>query len=187
MKIVNRKTWKCARKSILGITLPETLVGVGVGSLALMSMMGIFLTSNRSFVAMGNYVSLDQSSRNAVEQMTRDIRNAQNLTSFQTNQLVFTTSGTNNLVYSYDSTARQLTAWKTGGSTNILLTGCDSLQFSMFSNIPQPGGTMTNASSVGQAKAISTNWKCSRTIFGAKANSEYIQEAMIVIRKKLVQ
>jgi hypothetical protein len=169
------------------MTLPETLVGVGVGSLVLTSMMLIFMSSNRNFVAMGNYVSLDQASRNAVQQMTRDIRNSQNLTSFQTNQLVFTYSGTTNLVYSYDPNARQLTAWKTGGSTNTLLTGCDSLQFSMFSNVPQPGGTLTNATTVGQAKAISTSWKCSRTILGAKANTEYIQEAMIVIRKKLVQ
>jgi Tfp pilus assembly protein PilW len=169
------------------MTLPETLVGVGVGSLVLTSMMMIFMTSNRSFVALGNYVSLDQASRNAVEQMTRDIRNAQNLTSFNTNQLVFTLSGSSNLVYSYDPNACQLTSWKTGGATNTLLTGCDSLQFSMFSNVPQTGGTLTNASTVGQAKAISTNWKCSRTILGAKVNSEYIQEAMIVIRKKLVQ
>jgi hypothetical protein len=169
------------------MSLPETLVGVSVGSLVLTSMMMIFMTSNRSFVALGNYVSLDQASRNAVEQMTRDIRNAQNLTSFKTNQLVFISSSSNNLVYSYDPNARQLTSWKTGGATNTLLTECDSLQFSMFSNVPQPGGTLTNATTVGQAKAISTNWKCSRTILGAKANSEYIQEAMIVIRKKLVQ
>ena len=169
------------------MTLPETLMGVGVGSLVLTSMMAIFLTSNRSFVAMGNYVSLDQASRNAVEQITRDIRNAQNLTSFQTNQLVFTLGSTSNLVYSYDPNSRQLTSWKTGGTTNTLLTECDSLQFSMFSNVPQTGGTLTNATTVGQAKAISTNWKCSRTILGSKANTEYIQEAMIVIRKKLVQ
>src|SRR5262245_61840084 len=122
MKIVNGKTRQYTRRSVLGMTLPETLVGVGVGSLVLMSMMAIFLTSNRSFVAMGNYVSLDQASRNAVEQMTRDIRNAQDLTSFNTNQLVFTFGG-GNLVYSYDSTARQLTSWKSGGATNILLTG----------------------------------------------------------------
>ena len=186
MKFMN-KARRGHSKSILGITLPETLVGVGVGSLVLTSMMLIFMSTNRSFVALGNYVSLDQASRNAVEQMTRDIRNAQNLTGFKTNQLVFTYGGTNNLVYSYDPDARQLTSWKTAGTTNTLLTGCDSLQFSMFSNIPQPGGTLTNATTVAKAKAISTNWKCSRTILGSKANSEYIQEAMIVIRKKLVQ
>jgi hypothetical protein len=187
MKFMNMRLGRYARKSALGMTLPETLVGVGVGSLLLTGMMLIFMTSNKSFVAMGNYVSLDQASRYAVEQMTRDIRNMQDLTSFNTNQLVFTYGGTSNLVYSYDSTARQLTAWKTGGATNTLLTGCDSLKFSMFSNVPQPGGTLTNATSVGSAKAISTNWKCSRSILGVTANSEYIQEAMIVIRKKLVQ
>src|SRR6266481_5447457 len=122
MRITHSKLHRYLRTSILGMTLPETLVGAGVGSLVLASMMLIFMSSNRSFVAMGNYVSLDQASRNAVQQMTRDIRNCQNLTSFRTNQLVFTFSGTNNLVYSYDPNARQLTSWKTGGATNTLLT-----------------------------------------------------------------
>src|SRR6266404_4626099 len=103
MKFMNMKLRRSARKSALGMTLPETLVGVGVGSLVLTSMMLIFMTSNRSFVALGNYVSLDQASRLAVEQMTRDIRNSQNLTSFSTNQLVFTYAGTTNLVYTYRS------------------------------------------------------------------------------------
>ena len=187
MKCVSNNLRNRRRIRTWGMTLAETLVGVGVGSLILTSMMMIFMTSNRSFVALGNYVSLDQASRNAVEQMTRDIRNAQNLTSFSTNQLVFTSSGTSSLVYSYDPNARKLTSWKSGGTTNTLLSECDSLQFSMFSNVPQPGGSLTNATTVGQAKAISTNWKCSRSMLGSKANSEYIQEAMIVIRKKLVQ
>jgi hypothetical protein len=169
------------------MTLPEMLVGVGVGSLALMSIMMIFMSSNKSFQAMGNYISLDQASRLAVEKMTRDIRNSQNLTSFSTNQLVFTYSGATSLVYSYDPTARTLTSWQTGGSTNTLLTGCDSLKFSMYNNVPQPGGTLTNATTIGQAKAISTFWKCSRTIFGSKINTEYMQEALIVIRNKPVQ
>jgi Tfp pilus assembly protein PilW len=186
---------KCNLKTIIGrrpnptfgFTLPETLVGVAVGSLVLMSVMLIFMTSNRSFVAMGNYVSLDQTSRLAVEQMTRDIRNSQNLTSFSTNQLVFAYSGSANLVYSYNPSAATLTSWKTGGTTNTLLTGCDWLQFSMFNNAPQPGATMTNATTVGQAKAVSVAWRCSRAILGAKANTENMQEAMIVIRNKPVQ
>ena len=187
MKSKKAETRRHDAKRMMGMTLPETLVGVGVGSLALMSLMMVFMTSNKSFVAMGNYVSLDQASRMAVDQMSRDIRNSQNLTSFSTNQLVFTYSGTTNLVYSYNPSARTLTSWQTGGTTNMLLTGCDSLKFSMFNNVPQPGGSFTNATTVGQAKAISTFWKCSRTILGAKVNSEYMQEALIVIRKKPVQ
>ncbi len=169
------------------MSLPELLVGVAAGSLVLTSMMMIFLTSNRSFVAMGNYVSLDRASRNALQVMSRDIRNSQDLTSFSSNQLVFTYSGTNKLVYTYYPSVRQLTAWRSGGATNVLLAQCDSLQFSMFNNVPQPGGTLTNASSVSQAKGISAFWKCSRPILGTKANTEYMQEATIIIRNKLVK
>src|SRR6266700_3816040 len=181
------KAFRLTAQWALGMTLAETLVAVGVGSLVLTSMGIIFMTSNRSFVALGNYVSMDQSSRQTVEQMTRDIRNSRDLTSFATNKLVFTYAGITNLVYSYDPSAGQLTAWKTGGATNTLLTQCDTLQFSMFSNVPQPGGIFTNATSVSQAKAISVAWRCSRTILGKKTNSENMQEALIVIRNKPVQ
>ena len=80
-----------------------------------------------------------------------------------------------------------MTSWKTGGTTNTLLTQCDALQFSMFNNVPQPGATFTNAASVASAKAISVSWRCSRTILGAKVNTENMQEALIVIRNKPVQ
>ena len=169
-----------------GMTLFESLIGIGLGSLVLTGLMFVFLTSNRSFVAVGNYVSLDQASRLAVEQMTRDIRNSQTLTSFSTNQLVFTYSGTTNLTYLYSPTARTLTSWKTGGKTNTLLSGCDFLQFSVYNNFPLPGGALTNTTSVSQAKAISAAWRCSRTILGAKINTENMQEALIVIRNKPV-
>src|SRR5436309_4049897 len=136
MNCINRTHERKSPKR-LGMTLVESLMGVGVSSLVLTSLMFVFLTSNRSFIAIGNYVNLDQTSRLAVERMTRDIRNSQNLTSFSTNQLVFTYSGTTNLVYSYNSSARTLTSWKTRSATNTLLTGCDSFLFSMYDNVPQ--------------------------------------------------
>lgn len=169
-----------------GMTLVELLVGVGVSSLVLLSLMTIFLTSNRSFVAMGNYVTMEQSSSSALSQMTRDIRRARNLLSFATNQLVFNFSGTTNLIYAYDPTSRRLTQWKTGGQTNVLLSECDSLAFAMYSNLPQPGGVLSNTTSVTQGKCISVAWKCSRTIIGKKYNTEDMQEAIIVIRNKPV-
>ena len=168
------------------MTLVELLVGVGVGSLVLLSVMTIFLTSNRSFVAMGNYVTMEQTSTRALSQMTRDIRKSKNLLSFTTNQLVFNFSGTTNLIYAYDPTTRLLTQWKTGGQTNVLLSECDGLTFSMYSNLPQPGGVLSNTTSVTQGKCISVAWKCSRTIIGKKYNTEDMQEAIIVIRNKPV-
>ena len=181
--------WKASTYSArqaCGTTLVELLVGVGVGSLVLLSVMTIFLTSNRSFVSMGNYVTMEQKSSSALGQMTRDIRRSKNLLSFATNQLVFNFSGTTNLIYAYDPTTRQLTQWKTGGQTNVLLSECDSLTFSMYSNLPQPGGLLSNTTSVTQGKCISVAWKCSRTIIGKRYNTEDMQEAIIVIRNKPV-
>ena len=168
------------------MTLTELVVSVGIGSVVMASIMTIFMTSNKAFVTTANYVALDQNSRSALDQMSRDIRKAKNLLSYTTNQLVFNYSGSTNLVYTFDPVARQLTQWKTGGQTNVLLSGCDSLTFSMFSNIPQAGGTWNNAASVSQAKCISVGWKCSRTILGKKVDTEDMQQAIIVIRNKPV-
>ena len=175
-----------SRSKTRGMTLVELMVATGVGSLVLASIMTVFVTSNRTFVSMGNYVAMEQSSRNALDQMTRDIRKSKNLISFSTNQLVFNYLGTTNLVYRYDPEARQLTQWKTGGTTNVLLSNCDSLKFSMYNSIPQAGGTFTNTTVVAQGKSISVAWRCSRTILGKKVNTEDMQEAQIVIRNKPV-
>jgi prepilin-type N-terminal cleavage/methylation domain-containing protein len=187
---MNTGTWKQRKQKghhrSLGMTLPEMLVSVGVGSVALMLAATVFTASSVSFTSIGNYVAMDQKSRSALDQMSRDIRRSQNLTSYATNQLVFVYSGTTNLTYTYNSAAGQLTSYKTGDTTtNVLLTGCSYLLFSMYSNVPQQGGTLTNTTTVSQGKAISVNWRCTRN-FLSRTNSEYIQESVIVIRNKPV-
>jgi type II secretory pathway pseudopilin PulG len=169
-----------------GMTLVELMVATGVGSLVLASIVTVLVTSNRTFVSMGNYVAMDQASRNALDQMTRDIRKSKNLLSFATNQIVFNYAGATNLTYLYDSQKKRLIQWKTGGQTNVLLSSCDLLSFSMFSNIPQPGGVLSSTTDVKKGKAISVAWRCSRTILGKKVNTEDMQEAQIVIRNKPV-
>jgi prepilin-type N-terminal cleavage/methylation domain-containing protein len=186
-QITNLRYWRATNlRYCRGMTLAEILVSVGVGSVALMLAAVVFTSSSISFTSLGNYISMDQKSRSALDQMTRDIRRSQNLTSFATNQLVFVYSGTTSLTYAYNSSLGQLTSYKTGDTTtNVLLTGCNYLVFSMYSNVPQAGGALTNALSVSKAKAISVNWRCTRSFLG-RTNSEYIQESVIVIRNKPV-
>lgn len=175
------------RSATRGYTLVELMVATGVGALVLTGVAAVFIGSNISFSVVGNYVSLDRSSEKALDEMSRDIRRSANLTSFADNQLIFNYAGTTNLVLTYDAAARNLTSWKTGdATTNILLTGCDSLEFSMYGNNPQPGGNLTNTTTISSAKAISVNWRCSRTILGNRRNTEDTQEAVIVIRNKPV-
>jgi len=186
MRIASLRVLHRPSKRAQGMTLIEMMVSACVGILALLGITIIFMTSTRSFAAMGNYLIMDRTSRNALDVMSRNVRNAKNLTSFGTSQLVFNYAGATNLVYNWDSSSRQLTEWKTGGTPNILITDCDYLQFTMYKNIPLAGGTNATTTTVSAGKAISVSWKCSKSILGKKLSTEDLQEAVIVIRNKPV-
>lgn len=166
-----------------GWALSEMLVSLGIGITFLMAMVIIFLTSNISFCAMGSYLSMDRSSRNALDRMSRNIRNSKALTSFSSTMLQFNydTAATTNLVYRYAS-GNLTEEWTTGGTTttNTLLTGCDSLTFSLF----QRDLTPTTDVSSGAGKIISVAWKCSAQVFTTRRASEDMQQAQIVIRNQ---
>ena len=169
------------------MTLTEMMVAVGVGSLVLMGIGTIFTTSSMSFAAMGNYITMDHASRSAMDQMTRDIRQSKNLISYSTNQLVFDYDGAGTkLVYNWDPSSQQLTEWQTGGQTNVLLSHCVALTFSMFNNTPLPGGTFASTTTVSAGKSFVVAWKCSQTILGRTVSSEDMQQALIVTRCKPV-
>ena len=66
----------------------------------------------------------------------------------------------------------------------MLLSGCDSLNFTMYKHIPLAGGTNAPTTIPAEGKSISVTWKCARKIFGKKYNTEDMQQAVIVIRNK---
>ena len=162
------------------MTLVELMVAVAVGSLIMMLMTMVFASSARSFAALGHYVSMDRNSRNAMDRMTREIRQAGDLIEFSPTHLKFVLYGQTNafLVYDWDATSRELTEKKTGQAGNVLLTECDNLAFHMTR------GTLAPTTVVAEGKAIRVNWKCSRTILGKKSTSEDMGQALIVIRNK---
>jgi len=174
------------------MTLVEMMVGVGVGSLVLLSVVVIFMTSSRSFAIMGNYATMDRASRNALDHMTREIRKSADVVTCVTNklQLKYDALGNTNLVYEWVPATGQVTEqWRTTGATNtsIMLTNCDSLAFSMFMNNTQPGtSTYSNTTAAASGKMISVAWTCSRTVLGKKLATEDMQEAQVVIRNKPV-
>ena len=65
MKFINVRARQCPANGCQAMTLTELMVSVGVGSLVLLAMVMIFMTSSRSFAAMGNYLTMDQAGRNA--------------------------------------------------------------------------------------------------------------------------
>src|SRR6266704_1100468 len=88
--------------------LIQTLLAVGIGSVLLMAVASVYYLSARSFSDLANYLDLDSQSRTAFDRMGKDIRQADRLTSYATNRLVFQ-SGTNQITFTYDSTNRTLT------------------------------------------------------------------------------
>src|SRR5213080_1990785 len=137
MKIVSSKFALHSARRACGMTLAEMIVGVGMGSLVFMVMAIVFATSSFSFAAIGNYMAMDRASRNALDQMSREIRNSADLTNFTSSRLIFKYAGSTNLIYNYDQTLGQLTSWKTGDSkTNVLLTGVSNLVFTVYDNVP---------------------------------------------------
>src|SRR5258708_8869369 len=141
MKLNSRSVKVRSAQRTSGMTLIEVLVGCGVGVMVMLVVGVIFVSSLRSFADMGNYMIMDQASRNALDKMTRDIRKAQNLSAFANNGLAFTYNGSTNLYYTYNAASGTLTQFKTGGTTNLLLTNCKPLPFTISTTLPSPSAT----------------------------------------------
>ena len=165
-------------------TLAELLVATGAFSILIAGVLWFSSFANRSFASLTNYLDLDQKTEMALDKMSRQIRQVNSLTSFSSTNLVFQDYDGATLSYVYDAGQQTLTRTK-NSSSDTLLTGCNSLQFSIFQRNPsnntfQPFSTSTPDST----KVIELTWNCSRKILGSAANTECMQSAKIVMRKK---
>lgn len=166
-----------------GFTLPELLVAAGVGGLVLAAAMISLVFCCRSFVAMSNYMELNKASLTCLDRMTRDIREVGSLQSFATNKLVFIDTSSNQLTYTWNTSTRIVTR-TLGSSTNTLLKNCDYLAFHISQRTPSNGvfGFFPATNNPAVCKMVDVSWRCSRTIFGFKVNTESVQTAKIVMR-----
>ena len=187
-------TW---RKRVSGLTLVEVMISVAAGSLLLAVAASLWLFGSRSFAAMGNYTDLDAKSRNALDQMSRDIRQATGVTGFQdkggTKWLTVTNTalGTG-ATYTWNATPRTLVCQRAGQADEVYLTECDRWDFDFYQRVPQKGGgyvffpatNMAGRYDLSICKLINMTWKCSRKILGSKVNTESVQTAQVVLRNK---
>jgi Tfp pilus assembly protein PilW len=167
-----------------GMTLVEMLMGIGVSTLVLLAVVLFSLYSGKSLAAMWNYVDLDQRSQMALDRITIEARQTTGLLDYRTDRLIFSDADGVALTYEYSPVDKTLTRMK-GGSSEVLLSECDDLRFSIYQRNPSnavydyfPTASATNC------KLINVTWTCSRRILGARMNTESIQTAKVVIRKK---
>ena len=172
------------RSATAGMLLVEMLVAMAIGTIAFTALAALSLYSGRSFVSLTNYVDLDRYNRNAMDTMTKEMRQANKVKAFATNSVTFEDYDDLDLTYTYSPGAKTLTRVKNGSST-VLLKDCDSLSFTIAQRTPVAGSyEVYPVATAGTAKVINITWKCSRSIFGTVANTENVQTARIVIRKQ---
>jgi hypothetical protein len=179
-------------------TLVEGLIATSLGTLVLAAVTTLTMYGARTSLAVVNYEDLDTKSRYALDLISREIRQANAVLSYSTNSPVTSFTLTNYdqaaaITLTWDSNARTVTMAKTGQNTVTNLTQCDQWNFAFYQRTPWITGTnvifypATNSAGnldLSVAKLISMSWKCSRTILGAKLNTESVQTAEIVMRNK---
>lgn len=169
-------------RNVAAFTLPEVSVAAGVGLIVVLLLMLLSFYTSRTFVAIANYVNMDQHSQLALDKMSREIRQARRLTNLSSTSLTIEDVDNKSVLFRYDPDARALVR-ESNGQTNTYLTDCDSLQFTntqrtVISNTFDAYQTAY----VTNSKLIQVTWVCSKSILGSKANTESVQSAKIVLR-----
>lgn len=177
----------------------ELVVASGLGAIVLAAIASYGIFSTRSLTAIGNYVVQDMNSRNALDTMSRDIRQANGCT---TNTAQFTSSGLTlimtdpnsgqnyTIAYSYSTGQGTLTRTltiTTNVQSTVLLTNCSSFAFSYFQRNPTNGvwdAFPVDTNRPDECKVVQMAWTSGRTVLGRLINSESVQSAKVVIRKE---
>lgn len=169
-----------------GFTLVEMIVGVAIGCMLLAALATLYVFSMRSFASMANYSDLNQKSRYASDLISRDIRSSTGVINATPNLLVLNEPDdtVGNTTYTYDPNASTLSRTK-NGTPIVLLTGVDSLTFSLYQR-PFVGATYEQfaPATFATAKLIGFQWSCSRRLVGAQNNSESLEAAIVEMRNQ---
>ena len=178
-----------ARPSIgaRAFSLVEMLIAAGVATIVLTMTMTIYMFGLRSFGAIGNYAVMDSKSRQALDLMLKEIRQASKVVGFQTNgitrwlSVASTNSPAATNTFTWDSTTSLFTWDKTGQATRTLLTGCNQWSFGCYMRAPDANANFVATTDGARTKLINMSWSCSRTN-AFKVNTESVVTAEVVLR-----
>ena len=175
-------TKAAGRQSRAGMLLAEALIAIGVTGLIVLAVCAFSVFTGRSFAALFNYVELDDANRIAMDQITRDVRQANRVKSWTTTSLVLEDSDGSDLSFSYNALQNTLLRTRDGVSS-VLLKGCRRVAFDVRQRNVIPGSFDLYPATTAP-KVVNVSWVCSRLILGGIENTESVQTARIVVRKQ---
>jgi prepilin-type N-terminal cleavage/methylation domain-containing protein len=187
---------KLPRKAHQGWTLLEMMIAVGIFTIVGLALMGTYIFSVKSMASMYNYALLDVYNRQAMDQLTREIRQSKRVLAYTTNSITILTANDDGTLgpqvrYSFNATSKKMVRRNLSDNTSkMLLDNCSLLQFDLFTRCPSNAVfgafpvAVNNWSNT--VKVLQLTWKTSVTQPSAIVNSENVQTARIVIRKQQV-
>lgn len=184
---------KPASKSRRAWTLVEMMFAVAIFAISGLALSTIFMFSIRSYAAMANYAVLDQKNRQAMDKLTYEIRQAKSVVDYSngtnTSSLTITNGDNLQVTYTFDASNQQVRRTASDGSSAVLLTNCNLLNFSLFMRPPTNGTfdvypVMMGSNWQQMVKVVQLSWKTSMAVPPARVTTEDIQTARIVIRKQ---
>lgn len=172
-----------SRRRRSGLSILEMLIAMSIGVMLLAAMATFAIYTARGFVSQGNYADLDRASRNALDTITRDIRQSRSVTAITSTKLTLANHDSQPLVLEFNTGNGQFTRTESN-KTTVLLTQCEFGYFTNYIRVPANNWQWypVNTNLASATKLIDVNWKCSRKIISKKFNTESVQTAKIVIR-----
>lgn len=183
---------KPAPKARQGWTLMEMMIAVGLFSLVGMALMGTWIFSVKTMASMYAYSVLDANNRQAMDQLTREIRQAKRVLAYSTNSITILTAKedgtTPTVTYSFSPSTKKMIRSSSDEGSRQLLDNCSLLQFQLYTRCPSNAVfgafpvAVNNWSNT--VKVLQLTWKTAVTRPDGIINSENVQTARIVIRKQ---
>lgn len=166
------------------------MLGVAIFSIAGGAVATAYVFGLRSFQALSNYSILDQQNREAMDLLTREVRQAWYVSAKDDNSLTLVDGNRGTITYTFSPTTQQLTR-NSNGVTSVLLNDCSLINFTMATRVPNTNVNDLNyytdiykTVDINEAKVVNLSWKTRRELPGGVGQSENIQTARIVIRKQ---
>ena len=180
------------RTIVLGFTLVELLVAVGLGTLVVAVIATLTVFGARTFASLVNYTELDQKGRNSLDVMCMEIRQTTSVMSMANTatmkSLTFTNADLGQIIkFTWMSATETMVFEKTGQPARTNLTGCERWDFALYNKAPNVSATNVTFNATtdpANCKLIDMSWTCYRKIIGQKLNTESVQTAQIVLRGK---
>jgi hypothetical protein len=166
-------------------SVPAMVVASAIATIVLAAVVALSLYSGSAFSSLCNYVVMNNSCQNALDRVTREIRQTKSLDAYAADALTFTDADGQPLQYTFDAANGQLVRLK-GAARDVLCGNLVSCRFDMFQRNTADGSYDRIATTnVLTAKAIRLTFKLSVNSGPQRATTESAQSADVVIRNSL--